>query len=347
MRMFFKQVFFALPLLLIIASCAKDPKNSTEEWEEQQMKSYIKINYPQLMNGESEIPASVERVDGGGYILEHKKSNNGGGKPLDEQFVLYDYEARYVNNSIFLTNDSIQDRYLKTFSYKTHYVPYYEQMNSYMAKGIYEVMKNLEEGDTVTFIVPSWQLSGYTIGQSRTITAPLIFTIQLREVVPDPAAREKEMVQAILDADPGFTTLYDSTGTALENIYVKYIDTVAYSDTTPYPKVGDIAFVKYAGYFLDSFLLDTNIDSIGAKFNWDVSRDSIFRDTIYFEYAYGGSKVITAFSVMLNNLAKGGVIDVIFTSDWGYMQYGSGSVYPYTPLRYTIYFKDLKREEDQ
>jgi hypothetical protein len=67
---------------------------------------------------------------------------------------------------------------------------------------------------------------------------------------------------------------------------------------------------------------------------------------MYFEYAYGGSEVITAFGVMLNSLAKGGVIDVIFTSDWGYMQYGNGSVYPYTPLRYTIYFKNLMRKED-
>ncbi|MDR1226401.1 MAG: FKBP-type peptidyl-prolyl cis-trans isomerase [Prevotellaceae bacterium] len=333
--------FFQLRLLLLVAlllsGCAKEKSESAREWEQRQIDAYLTLYYPDLVDS---LHTS------GIYILNYTPSGGTVQFTGDtSQWVQFDYTGMYLNGTKFMETDSTKAHLLGTFSYTTHYIPVYSQYwSGTMLSGLYAALGKMYVGDVMKVLLPSWMAYGSSGSSSISGNTPIILELTMRGIVDDPKQYELDQVNAIKTADNEFVELLDSTGAVLSGIYIKYVDTVAPTDSTPYLKKGDVPSLKYSGYFLDTFLLDSNVGAVAKKYNrYPSSGSDTSKYSSYLTYTYGSAgELIPAFNAALWHIAPGSTIEVIFTSTWGYgstgYMSGAPQIYPYTPLRYKIYF---------
>jgi FKBP-type peptidyl-prolyl cis-trans isomerase 2 len=340
-----------MPMLLLGVACAEKAKDmSADEWEERLIGSYLAINYPDVQPPLRQ----VEKSSCGYYILAASNPNAVKDNGMEGKFIKFDAVGTLLDGTIFkVTQHSEAEMLMYPTStlITTHFVPLYDSLgSSAIPAGVADMLQYMAEGDSAAILLPSvcafgtsgYASSGYTSVSSNT---PVIFNIMLREIIPDPIEYEKAQVQKYVDSvninlTQKFVEVCDTAGIPLGNtlgsIWIRYIDTAPITDTTPLPQTDTVLGLKYAGYFLDGFWLDTNIDSIARQ--WRQSSYTLQTSyTTTFDHTLGSGNAISAFDVALSRLNKGSVIEIIFTSDYGYGRYGNTAVQPYTPLRFWIY----------
>jgi FKBP-type peptidyl-prolyl cis-trans isomerase len=302
------------------------------------------------------------------WLLEHVRSASGlDAKPQEESYVEFGYTGELLpisRSAVYQTTDSLKARQLGTFAATVHYAPIFSYYHKdYMQKALHAALGEMSVGDSCSVLSASWHAFGSTGTTGVAANTPVIFTVTLSEIVAcadSAAARERRMVEkhvAEYNSNSSnaekFVPAVDSMGTVLEGIYVCYIDTVQRNDTTLRAKNGDVLNLKYTGYYLrDGFLLDSNIgkDVYGAGWSVDTTTSTSTYQTYYshtFSRALLSSTSIKAFDAALLNVAEGSTVEVVFTSDYGYGATGtttnaSRPIYPYTPLRFRIWFESVQ-----
>jgi FKBP-type peptidyl-prolyl cis-trans isomerase len=340
-----KTLFWAMPAF-VVASCASDQKDiSVGEWEELVIESYFYENYP---NDPINSFGSVSNE--GGYILKHTIA--GGETPRIGDFVKFEVVGKLLNGNKFKVTTKREAELLfapSAYLYSTHYVPDYDSLGSTaIPAGVTDMLVNMGKGDSVTILLPSVRAYGEKTyaqtGYTTTVPAntPVIFELVLREVIHNPKEYELAKIEEYRNDHAGFVNVYENDTARipvpLTGIYIKYVDTLAVTDTTPLPQKDTVLYLKYAGYYLDGFVLDTNIDSIArAQLKSFFTVQSKYSTTFNHTLGSGTTTTIAAFDAALRKLTKGSTVEFIFTSDWGYGQYGNTNVQPYTPLRFRVY----------
>ena len=331
----------------LLLGCAKEP---SESWQNNEL---LLLNAVQKEFFPFATPLEGYE-DGSLWLISHSRSDRSEREPND--YVAFDYTGERlptVGGQIFQTTDSTKARLLGAFAKTTRFAPIFMHDTATMQKALHKALRVMRVGDTVKVMAASWLAYGAS-GCDRLngevnlpANTPLIFTVILREVVPDPKAWELEMVQHYVDSvnalrPETFVLAKDSAGNALTGFYISYTDTVPL-DTIPYAKSGDEVGIMYEGRYLqDNFLLDTNIDSVAVNFGWTPTNPDSSHFTYTFTEDASNAYVIKAMHHAVRKVAQGSWVEVVFTSDYGYGKEGNFTtalrpVYAYTPLRFRIY----------
>jgi FKBP-type peptidyl-prolyl cis-trans isomerase 2 len=343
-------------LVLLASSCAENVSESWQDDELQLIQSTIKVYHSD---------ATPLKEDGSLWILRHGAAGSSV-KPIEEGYVEFGYYGELLpisKSSVYQVTDSLDARRLGTFAATTHYAPmFFYYHKDYMQTALYEALGQVSEGDTITVLSASWHAFGSQGTTGVPANTPVIFTVILNEVVADTtaaSARERGWLEDYVAAYNSshaaqFVPAVDSTGEVLEDIYVCYLDTVPWNDSTQqYAKTGDVLNLKYSGYYLrDGFLLDSNIgkDVYAAGWSVDTTSSTSTYQTYYshtFSKALLSTTSIKAFDVALLNITEGSKVEVVFTSAYGYGVAGTTAsdarpIYPYTPLRFYISFVSIE-----
>jgi len=159
------------------------------------------------------------------------------------------------------------------------------------------------------------------------IAVAIIFT--LTSCIPDEPEqiiRTPEMEQAEIDE---VLAQVEEAGLNIDttDLGVYYItDTVG---PAPFPSYGDTLAMRYTGYFLDGYVFD-------ASSYHQQNIDGIWR------FIFEKDALIEGFEDGIKLLSKGTKLNMIIPSDLAYGAGGSGSIPPYTPLRFEAEMVDLK-----
>lgn len=346
--------------VLAFARCAKDPSESWQDSELQLIKSTIRVHFPDAK--------PLNATDSSLWLLKRARNASGhGAKPKEESYVEFGYKGELLpisRSAVYQTTDSLEARRLGTFAATVHYAPIFSYYHKdYMQKALHAVLGEMIVGDTIMALSASWHAFGSAGATGVAANTPVIFTVTLSEVVEcadSAAARELRMVEKYRNTYNSnssnvekFVPVVDTTGAQLPGIYVCYVDTVQRSDSAPCARTGDVLNLKYTGYYLrDGFLLDSNVGKDVYEAGWSVDTTSATSayQTYYshtFSRALLSSTSIKAFDAALLNVAEGSTVEVVFTSDYGYGATGattnaSRPIYPYTPLRFRIWFESVQ-----
>ena len=224
-----KIIFGIIVSAVVLSSCTKEAESlSIQEREKVSLEAWIKLNKPELLGNYQE--------NGGYYveILEGDKNenipisidNNGrvinyGSAPLMEQDTCWVYTnmtGRDINGSICLTRSGNLADMCGTFSYSTHYVPFFNycgNTNMGLLEGTYLAMRNelkigdatykMRKGSKVRLYLPSSiaygkggsnTQGGYEGQYSLNASRPLVLDIEVLGAIKDPSKREEEMVSS-------------------------------------------------------------------------------------------------------------------------------------------------------
>ncbi|MGL4908514.1 MAG: hypothetical protein ACRC3G_04195 [Bacteroidales bacterium] len=323
---------FVAFIALLATYCAREQGESSRDEEMMLLNATINEYYKD----------AIMLRDDGLWLVEDAKLNVGE-KVEDGVYVTFDYKGWLLpisNSKVFQTTDSIEAKLLGAFSPSTHYAPYFLLDTTTMQTALYEAINTMRVGDTATFLSSSWLVAS---------SAPILFRIILHGIERNPAQRELNWVNDYKNKHPEFVAPKDAEGNEYAGIYVRYADTVKVSDTTPYAVTGNVLNLKYAGFYVeDNFLLDANIGEIANQYKWDTT-GSTYKNfyTHTFTETVSGNYSIKAFDIALRNVAPKSWIEVVFTSDYGYgasgnMGNSARPIYPYTPLRFRVYFSDIQ-----
>jgi len=348
----FRKVAVAISLILLVSSCAKEPSESWQDNELRVIKATQQFRFPNATQLDG-------YPDGSLWLISHSRTASSTMSVVGN-YVAIDYTGWRLpdfGGYIFRTTDADIARRLNTFANTTHYAPIFTLDTTTIQSSLIAAYRKLCLGDTIEIMSASWHAFGsegsasWSGEMSLPSNTPIIFKIILREVVPDPQARELEMVENFAASHPEFVKAKNHEGIELENFYISYADTVPLADTARYAKSGDNVSVKYAGYYLqDNFLLDTNIDSVATKHGKSITTT----DSTFFTYAFSedasNTSAIKAMNIALLKVAPGSWVECVFTSDYGYgkngnMQTALSPVYAYTPLRFRIYVAKIEEAE--
>ncbi len=222
---------FVVALSFVLASCVTESTPSGEELEQKSLDAWIKLHKPEL---------EVNRQKDGYYVEilawgdegEPASGNDIGTDPTMDQdtcWVYTDLVARGLSGTVCLTRDHIMADMCGTFSYDTHYVPYFiygGNSNVGIIEGSYKALRNeitlgeeyinkywpgksttfkMRKGAKVRLYLPSVLAynetgttaeGGYEGQYSLSANTSMIMEMDIKGVVRNPSDKELEMVES-------------------------------------------------------------------------------------------------------------------------------------------------------
>ncbi len=342
---------------LFVTACAEEPSESSRDNELMLLNSTQKVYYPNA------TPLGGY-TDGSLWLISHKQVGTGD-TPQVGNYVAFEYTGRLLPISryrIFQTTIADTAKKVNNFSYETHFAPMFTCDSTTLQVSLFEALKGMRVGDTVTVMSASWLAYGASTASnvngetSLPANTPLIFTIVLKELTADPKKREADMVQHYVDSvntlRPGtFVQAVDSLGDPYVGFFINYTDTVPLDSGKYYASEGDTISIRFEEHYLqDNFLYSTNIDSVAKLYKWS----SISADTSYYFIFSENLSTLTldvkAINIAVSQVAPGSWVEFVFTSDYAYGKAGSSSstvrpVYAYTPMRFRVYVAKIGHYE--
>ncbi len=223
----------------VLSSCITDPEYSNEERERVSLDAWIKQHKPEIEHNRQPEGYYVEVLEWGDDN-EPVAGNDVGTAPTMEQDTCWVYTnlvARGLSGTVCLTRDHIMADMCGTFSYKTHYVPYfiyggnanmgiiegsYKALRSEMTLGEDYVNQNwpgkgttfkLRKGAKVRLYLPSvlaygetgtTAQGGYEGQYSLSENTCMIMEMDIKGVVRDPSKKELAMVEEFKKGHTGW-----------------------------------------------------------------------------------------------------------------------------------------------
>ena len=222
---------FVVALSFVLASCVTESTPSGEELEQKSLDAWIKLHKPEL---------EVNRQKDGYYVEilawgdegEPASGNDIGTDPTMDQdtcWVYTDLVARGLSGTVCLTRDHIMADMCGTFSYDTHYVPYFiygGNSNVGIIEGSYKALRSeitlgeeyinkywpgksttfkMRKGAKVRLYLPSVLAynetgttaeGGYEGQYSLSANTSMIMEMDIKGVVRNPSDKELEMVES-------------------------------------------------------------------------------------------------------------------------------------------------------
>lgn len=178
--------------------------------------------------------------------------------PKDSNYVVMSYEVRDLDGNLYETTNEDVAKFYDIFTATKHYVPSFTQYFTKVSvlKGLAEGLSMMKEGGKARLIMPS-KLAYGTGASGVSSYKTLIYDVELKKVVLDPKAYEKDSISSYLSHHPGFTSFNDS-------LYYKKTKEGTRQCVVAKDSVVE---VYYVGKFLDGFVFDTNIDTVALKNN--------------------------------------------------------------------------------
>ena len=273
----------AVAVIAFASSCLKEESMSNKEREKISLDAWIRLNKPELVgNYQSNGGYYVEVLEWGDESAVPTSENDIGGAPLMDQDTCWVYTnmtGRTINGTICLTRDGDLADMCGTFSYNTHYVPYYNYCGSTnfgLLEGTYLAMRNeitlgdayvsdnwsgerntyrMRKGSKVRLYMPSSIAYGeegsavqggyegqYTLSASK----PMIMDVEVLGAVLNPSDKELEMVSSYVS---GIAEWKQAEHTDAEKENLKegespYLDGLYYN-LSYNPKSDDAAAYRY------------------------------------------------------------------------------------------------------
>ena len=206
---------------VVATSCLKESKMPNKEREQISLDAWIRLHKPDLEhNKQPDGGYYVEVLEWGDEGAIPTSKNDIGGAPLMEQDTCWVYTnmtGRTMNGTICLTRNADLANMCGTFSYNTHYVPYYNycgNTNFGLLEGTYLAMRNelvlgdgskfkMRKGSKVRLYMPSSIAygeegsaveGGYEGQYSLSASTPMIMDVEVLGGVRNPSDKEVEMV---------------------------------------------------------------------------------------------------------------------------------------------------------
>lgn len=152
--------------VVVATSCLKEGSMSNKEREKISLDAWIRLHKPELVgNYQPNGGYYVEVLEWGDESAAPTSKNDIGGAPLMDQDTCWVYTnmtGRTMNGTICLTRSGELADLCGTYSYNTHYVPYYNycgNTNFGLLEGTYLAMRN-------ELVLSDWYVSEYWSGES-------------------------------------------------------------------------------------------------------------------------------------------------------------------------------------
>ena len=309
-------LLFLAGAILLLTSCAKEVNESSDTIEQRLLDAYIFVNYPNLQPTASGL-----------YFIPQPPQHSGT-SPTGDDFLYMRYTARSMNGTITETKVDSLAKMIGMHSKRNYYGPKLYGMEAGTGiRGLQEAFSYMKPGDKARIIMPSW-LSNYVVSGGRAHNSTTIYDLELLLVVPDMAVFQTDSLkQYSVQNFGGVDSLkYDWY----------FISTVPGDGELP--EAGDTIKVRYAGYFLDGFLFDTNIKSV-AELNYgdDVNPLATYEEfVVIMDDDVSKMNAVTGFAHALQRMSDGEEATTFFSSDYGYGIETSDQIQPYSMLRFDI-----------
>jgi FKBP-type peptidyl-prolyl cis-trans isomerase len=314
-----KSTVYFMSLGMLLVSCAKEVSENRDELEQQYIQAYINTKYPGKTPSESGL-----------YFLEHG-GNSSGTTPVAGDMIYIRYTRRTLAGNIAETSVESLARMSGSHSYKTYYGPkLFSTVEGATLVGLREAFLNMKTGDTARILLPS-KLSAYGLSDERLYDVPMLYNLELLDVVPDMEKFQTDSLAHYRDKyHPGLDTLH-------KDLYFVTLSSSTVTGSEP-PAAEDTVKVRYVGYLLDGFVFDTNIKAIADssyKKNFDktAAYDAL---TVIMKEEVSSMDVVQGFAYALKQMKEGEEAVVFFSSDYGYQATTSGEIQPYSMLRFYI-----------
>jgi FKBP-type peptidyl-prolyl cis-trans isomerase len=303
---------------LLFASCAKEVNESADEMEKRLIEAYVATN--------DGIDESHLMASGLYFIPEEPRFF--GTSPSGSDFIYMHYTSRTLSGVIGTTTVDSLNKMLGNYSRKNYYGPQLYTMEAGAGiQGLQEGFSYMAPGDKARILMPS-RLSSYVESGARAHGAATIYDLELLRVVPDMAAFQTDSLKQY------------------SNIHFGGEDSLKYDwyfiSTMPglgeLPEAGDTIKVRYAGYFLDGFLFDTNIKAV-MDLHWgdhQSGSESQGELSVIMTDDAKNMGVVLGFAYALQRMRNGGAAVTFFSSDYGYGANSQGTIQPYSMLRFDI-----------
>lgn len=306
---------------LLAVSCDKKDAESKEdpyalEDELARLAAYRQVHYPAATALGSQ--AFFQEIAGGT-----------GAKPERGQWVRFDLSAQTLDHRFVLATESDTAKYYSHFQRAVRYAPIYRACTPYaLGRELFEVLQGMKQGATVVMGMssPAVQQLGLISGLGHT---SLLFHLTLREVVPDPSAREEALIAQYTAANPGFARRQ-------RNDTTYYVRTVTPGKGAEIKKAGRV-YIRYAAYALDGFLFDTNDAHLAQANGRQVGKTG---KALLLVNLGNEKALLKAFSGIFPGHHVGDTFELVVPSSLAYGVKGKGAVQPYEPLRFWVYVQN-------
>lgn len=365
--------YFLRLLLLITAvgllhSCADKQELSHREKEQISLDAWAKEHL-------IDMGIHAERLENGMYVVyEGERSPDVFNVPTSGDWVKINYQGTDLDNHIFMTRDSLTAYTLGSLTAYAHYCPFkvqYSHVAQNMPEGLHYVFekKLLREGETIKLYMPSrlftkigaltWS-SGFHGDVAFPTGSPSIMTVELVEIIGEKP--EEHGIKEVEDF--AVNTLHlEARDTVVGNLFIAIDYDLPEEERVKIEK-DDSLYISYKGFFLDGYLLDTNIGTVAKELvgkEIEIQRDtSDYVNPMKTTRAYLENNFIGAFKKVFESdtLSFNSSFKMVFSSQFGYQAVGNASsstssaththVQPYDPLYFEVTIGDkIITEEDE
>lgn len=320
--------FILLAASLALTSCAVDKGEDTGEFYTKELRSWVKVNYPDKVS---------ETTSDGSYIIDFKQGD--GAQPRDTDFVYVHYCSTDLEGNIISTNIKSLVEQIGSFSYSGYYGSRIWQIGKKAVAGpVEEALRKMKVGGHARLAIPassfSVEYSFYDAFDSED-EQNILFDIYLDDVASDVYERQKS---ALKEYSRRYSD-YDSTS---DIFYFKRLTkSEAASDSL---KDEENLDVRYVGRLLDGTVFDTNIADTAKKyriFDETSSYDALsmtYRQKL--EDMIDNNSTVNGFTIAVWKLRAKESGVTFFDSTLGYKESGGGMSIPeYSPLCFYIYIE--------
>ncbi len=293
-------------LLFLGTSCKKTATDFGGSDELIRLNAYRNLHYPES-----------RRLTGDAFV-QTLKPNADGASLATGGWLYFDYWATDLDGTLLATSLSNKAKEYGQYTSTSYYTPRYKALTANgVGTTLSEALNTAHIGEELVVGLPASQAQALSLWKNANYHSALLYLIP-RQLVSDPKAHEKELIDAYMSSHPGFE--------AADKVYRK-IETAG---TGAEIKSSSTVWVQYAIYSLSGYLFDTNIAETAQQHGRYSSSSNKYG--LLSMKATEDKKLITGFSGLTVGLKTGTKLRAIIPSEVGYGESGRGEIRPNEPL---------------
>lgn len=316
-----------------VSSCAKEVEEDLMETQQRIFEAFIEVN------GYSDCETIGDSI----YVVS--RSGTGvGNSPVDSSYAYVRYAARYTTGDYAAYSYDTIAMQMGTYKHTNFYGPYVWPINmGYISDPISDVVKTMKPGEKTVSIIPPWLTTVNTETAFSSTTSPIIYEIELLQVVDNIEQHQYELLR-------DFSRKYfGGMDTLSRGFFFKKIHSSGYKDTIV---EGNTIDLWYIGRMLDGSVFDTNIEDTAKKYDlYDPTRLYDELSVMYYqdpEQIEEEEDLVLGFckGLVSGGMTYGDKCYIFFDSELGYGQAGSldngDGIPPFYPISFEIWINEYE-----
>lgn len=274
------------------------------------LSAYQELNYPDAtLLGDGAFFKVLKEGTGKGY------SGKG--------WLLFDYETTNLDGQLLGTSVAKVARQYGYYQRGKHYVPVYRAFSEELyGEAFYNTLYGAKEKAEILMGIPSFVPVPNGLWRGIPYNSSLC-TLTLLEWVEDPAGREQKLLEEFIKK--GKT---DWGAKTAEGVYRHVIR----EGTGKEVRSKGTVWLRYAGYYLDGVLFDTNIKEVARSAQLPGKR----RFYLLRLDSKTQANYIAGFKNACSGLKEGAKFELLVPSGKAYGEEGKGAIGPWEPLRFEM-----------